>query len=174
MSTESGIADMALFFSAIATGISWFSLRHAKHAAQAQTVAKIMEEYSAPEMGQALRHMRWVKDNELQSPDHCQALRNADKESASAFWQGLNQNYHNLNMDDSRRRVFNFFKKAYRLYEIKYLSKEALKIITDFNGYPLLLDTVWPLTRAHHFATIDPPDAAKFQWLEALESRFTP
>ena len=56
--------------------------------------------------------------------------------------------------------------------EEKFLREDAMRIVTRTNGYPLLFDVVWPLSRVRHFAKVGNPSAARFVWFEKMRRTF--
>ena len=85
----------------------------------------------------------------------------------------IGQAYDAQGIHDARRRVFHYFKKAYRLHQMKYVSKASMQIITEANAYRLLFEVVWPLSRVWHLENIG-TDEGRFAWLVELEEKFPP
>jgi uncharacterized membrane protein YeiB len=131
-------SGISVFLASAALVISALSYRHAEHAAQAQTVAKFLEEYATREMADALTQMALLKSTEWEEVLMVDR-RVPDKVTTEAMCKFL---LTTKDVKHARRRVLHFFKKAYQLYEIGYLSKKSMSIITDLSGYRLLFDVV--------------------------------
>ena len=107
----------------------------------------------------------------------------ATQKDASTLWRPFKINPdhpYDEKLDDARRKVLWYFKKAHLLYKHGFLPKKLMKIITNTNGYPLLFDLVWPITKVRHLAEIGEKkeDIAKelkrFDWFREMQTNFPP
>ena len=164
---------LAVGISLIALAISSRSYHHAAEVAQAQTVASFMEEYASREMREALELLGvWQRRYSLEIR---RSWRNGTLEEAQSIWGGhLKIEHEGERLADARRMVHWYFKKAHRLYEMDYLTKKSMQVITEANGYRLLFEIVWPLTRVQHLAVMGRTDEKRFKWLADLKRDFPP
>ena len=109
-------------------------------AAQAQFVARLLEEYASPEMEDAVRELRRFLDR-----------RGGVDEVARFIEEGRALH---ATTDAARRKVYLYFKKCYQFYNHGLLSKDALELIVDVHGDILLFYVVKTLSEA-----VTPPGA---------------
>lgn len=126
-----------LFLTAIGT---WLSARSAKKAAvetrnatQASLIAKIMDDYSAPEMIDALHLLDRFKTDH--GSDYAYEFRNLRKNNYDSIRQ----------IDHARRRVSHFYSKIYVLKKLKYINDEAVKEIATKGQVKYFRHVVEPL-----------------------------
>ncbi len=141
--------------------IEWRSGRGAKasaeatlKAAEAQFIARLLEEYTSSEMEDALRELRQFLDRRGSADDVARFI-----EEGRAL---------HARTDAARRKVYRYFKKCYRFYNHGLLSKDALDLIVDVHGYILLFHVVKPLSEAVTLPRVDPESDGWFDRLSEI------
>jgi hypothetical protein len=113
---------------AVAAWAAWQSARQTRKAAEAALVSRLLRDYSAPEMAQALQTLHaWADRYGRDFADAWEA----------AWGEG---NSEAKTVDDARRRVSGYFGTAIRLYEHKMISKGSLKLVAGVAGLHAVRD----------------------------------
>ncbi len=159
---------LAVMIAAMAVGVAVWSAHQSYRASQAQMITKILDDYGAAEMAEALTSLGKLRDKV--SPEVRESWRTCDPAAANGIWQTATS--HDGYVDLHRRHVHWFYKNAWQLYEKKFLGKTAMEIVTGTNGYALLFEVVWGLSRTKHILTFGEPDDERFRWFEKMQSAF--
>ena len=144
--------------SVVSAIIEWRSGRRAKSsaeatlkAAEAQFVGRLLEEYTSPEMEDALRELSKFLDKRGGADEVARFIEKGRRLHATT--------------DAARRKVYRYFEKCYRFYNHDLLSKDALDLIVDVHGYILLFHVVKPLSEA---ATLPGAGPESDGWFDRL------
>ena len=73
-----------------------------------------------------------------------------------------------------RRKILWFYQNAWHLHAERFLDDRAMRVITRTNGYSLLLEIVWPLSRLRYYEKMGEPLQEHYSWLEIMKRKFPP
>jgi len=140
--------------------------------AAAKIVQTFLTEYASKEMQQALEWLRQQLANETEMIERLRPLA-VGNEPANPSKLSLPGNKDEREL---RRRVHYYFKRAWWLYENKYLPAGGLKLVVDNNGLSLLFSVVDAYTRAGDYVLVCNRDIeryrqrmSRFDWYSRLK-----
>ncbi len=164
---------LALFVAAFAISISGWSTYQSQKGTQAQLITPFLQEYSQPEMADAVRKLAQLRKDFNHESREAWIEVETEADAKQAWELYKSGGYEDDGSDSARRKLHWYYLRAYDLHKKGFLKTKSMQIIVRPTGYGLLFDVVWPITKMRHFAEIGENEEL-FEWYRDLRKNFPP